>query len=80
MEFAATTMMRLNPQVQQFGGLTHEKRVFGGDPKMPIGAAGNPHFEDFVNPKEAQTRKTHHFLGIIHHIRQASITAILTEN
>ena len=42
---------------------------------MPIGAVGNPHFEDFTNTKEDRTTRTHHLLGAIHQIRQASITA-----
>ena len=65
----------LNSQVQQFDGFTTGQRVFGGTPKMPIGTAGSPNFEDFTNPKEAQTPKTRHLLGIIRQIRQASQTA-----
>ena len=42
---------------------------------MPIGAAGNPHFGDFMNRKDAQTTKTRHSLVAIRQIRQASITA-----
>ena len=42
---------------------------------MPIGAAGSPHFGDFTNPKEDQAAKTHHLPGIIHQIRQSSVTA-----
>ena len=41
---------------------------------MPIGAAGSPHFGDLTNPKDARKTKTHHLLGIVHQIRQASIT------
>ena len=77
--FPAMAMMRLNSQVQQFGGFTPGGRggggVFGMTPKMPIGAAGSPHFEDFTNPKEAKITKTHHLLAIILQIRQESITA-----
>ena len=42
---------------------------------MPIGTVGGPHFEDFMNPKEAKTTKTHHLLEIMRRIRQASLTA-----
>ena len=48
-----------------------------GTPKMPIGTVGDPHFDDFVNPKEAQTAKTHRLLGVIRHIAKASLTADL---
>ena len=41
-EFAPMTMMRLNSQVQQYDGLTPGESVFGGTPKLPIGAVGNP--------------------------------------
>ena len=68
------TTMHLNPQVQKFGGLTPVRGVFGRAPKMQIGTVGNPHFSDFVTPKEAQTTKTHRLLGIIHQIRQSSLT------
>ena len=40
---------------------------------MPIGAVGNPNFEDFANPKEAPENQTHHLLGAIQKIRQASL-------
>ena len=68
------TTMRLNSHLGQFGGFTHRQGVFGGDPKMPIAAAGDPHFEVFMNPKEDQATKKHHFLGIIFQIRRASRT------
>ena len=42
---------------------------------MPIGAVGNPHFEDFTNPVEAPTAKTHHLLWMIRQIRHAPLTA-----
>ena len=72
-EFAAMTTMRLNSQVRQFGGFAPGRRVFGRTPKMPIGAAGNPHFDDFMNQKEAPAAKTHHLLGAIQKIRHASL-------
>ena len=75
MEFAAMATMRLNSQVRQFGGFTPWKVIFGRAPKMPIGPVGNPHFEDFTNPAEASTTKTHHLIGIIQKIRQASLSA-----
>ena len=65
--------MRLNSQVRQFGGFAPGRRVFGRTPKMPIGAAGNPHFDDFMNQKEAPAAKTHHLLGAIQKIRHASL-------
>ena len=42
---------------------------------MPIGAIGNPHFEDPTNPKDAPTSKTHGLIGVIRKIRQASPNA-----
>ena len=42
---------------------------------MPICTIGNPHFEDFTNPKEAPAAKTHGLIGLIHKIRQASPNA-----
>ena len=77
-EFAAMTTMRLNSQVRQFGGFAPGKRVFGRTPRMPIGTIGNPYFEDFTNPKEAHTAKTHGLIGLIHKIRQASTNADFT--
>ena len=67
--------MRLNFQAQQLGGFTPGNMVSGGTPKMPIGAVGSPHFEDFLNPKEAQTTKTNHFLGVLRQIRQVSLAS-----
>ena len=55
--------------------VTHGGRVTGATPKMPIDTVGNPHFEDFANPADASTTKTHHLLGLIPQIRQASLTA-----
>ena len=42
---------------------------------MPIGAIGDPHFEDFTNPEDAKNTKTHQLIGAIHKIRQASLNA-----
>ena len=75
MGFSAMNTMRLNSHVQQFDGSTHGRRVFGRTPKMPIGTVGSPHFEDIMNPVEAPTTKTHHLVGVIHQIRQASLIA-----
>ena len=74
MAFAAMTTMRLNSQVRQFDGFVHGRRVFCWAPKMTIGAVGDPDFEDFTNPFEVRTAKTHHFSGAIRQIRQASLT------
>ena len=70
--FAEMATMRLNSQVRQFGGFKPGQRVFGRTPKIPIGATGNPHFEDFTNPEDARTDKTHELIGAIRKIRQAS--------
>ena len=74
-EFAEMTMVRLNSQVQQFGGFNSGRRVFGRTPKMPIGTIGNPFFEDFTNPLEAPTSKVHGLLSSVRKIRQASRNA-----
>ena len=74
-EFSAMAMMRLNSQVRQFGGFAPGRRVFGMAPEMPIGAGGNPRFDDFTDPKEAPETKTHHLLGAIREIRQASLNS-----
>ena len=42
---------------------------------MPIGTAGNPHFGDFANQKEAPTTETHHMSAAIHQVRKAPLTA-----
>ena len=42
---------------------------------MPIAAVGDPHIVYFMNPVEAPAAKTHHWLGGIRQIRQASLTA-----
>ena len=73
--FAEMATMHLNSQVQQFAGSTHGQRVSGRTSKMPIGTAGNPYFEYFTTPVEAPTTKTHHLLGMIRQISQASLTA-----
>ena len=73
--FSAMTMMHLNSHVRQFGGFTPGQRVFGRAPKMPIGAVGNPHFDDFTNPVEASYAETHHLLGTSRQIIQASLAA-----
>ena len=67
-EFAATTM-RLNSQVRQYDGFGHRGRVFGRAQKMAIAAVDSPHFEDFTNPVEAPTAKTHHLSGMIRQVR-----------
>ena len=56
-EFSAMATMHLNSQVQQYGGFTPGGRVFGRTPKLPIEAAGNPFFEDFMNPAAAPAKK-----------------------
>ena len=68
-------MTHLDSQVQQFGGFTPGKRVFGLDPEIPIGTAGSPHFSDFMNPKAPRKTKTHRLVGGIRQIRQASAVA-----
>ena len=68
-------MLRLNSQVWQFGGLTPGRRVRGRDPKMPIGAAGSPHFADFANPTGPPETKTHNLLGVIRQISETSLGA-----
>ena len=60
--FSETPMMHLGPQVQQFGGFEHGRRVFGRDPKIPIGDGGNPIFSDFTHPEESHKTQTHHLL------------------
>ena len=74
MEFGATNTMRLNSQAQKFDGCATGKRVFGRTPKMTIGTVRGLHFDDSMNPMEPQTTKTHHLLGVIRKIRQASVT------
>ena len=72
-EFSAMTMMRLNAQVRQFGGFAPGQRVFGRTPKIPIGAIGNPHFEDFTNPEDSPTTQTHQLIDVLRKIRHASL-------
>ena len=73
--FLAMTMMHLNSLLQKIGDVAPGKRVFGRDPKMPIGPVCNPHFSDFANPKGRKTTKTHHLPGVIRQFRQSSLTA-----
>ena len=74
--FAPTTMMRLNSQVQQYGGFTPGPRVFGRTPKLPTGAVGIPFFEDFTNPVDAPAAKTPNLISsIIFKMRQSSLKA-----
>ena len=74
-EFDAMATMRLNSQVQQYGGFTPWERVFGRAPKLPIGAVGNPFFEDFMNSSDAPTTKTHNLISALFKIRQEPISA-----
>ena len=74
-ESPAMTTTHLNSQVRKFDGFAHGQRVFVGAPKMPIGAVGNPHFDDFMNSGEAPTAETHHLFGAIRQIRQAPLAA-----
>ena len=71
--FAEMATIHLNPHVQQFG-VSHEDKEFPeGRPKFRLGAAGNPHYKDSVNPTAAPTTKTHRSLGTIRKIRQSSL-------
>ena len=45
----------------------------GGHSKCRLGTGGNPHFEDFMNPKEGPATKTNRLLCEIRKIRQASL-------
>ena len=65
----------LKSQVRQFAGFAPGKRVFGRTPKIHIGEIGNPHFDDFANPKDAPTSKTQGLIGVIRKIRHASPNA-----
>ena len=73
--FSAMAMMRLNSHVRQFGGFAPWRSFFGRTPRMPITAVGSPHFEYSMKPKEAPAEKTHHLLGAVREIRQASLNA-----
>ena len=74
-EFAGMPTMRLNSQVRQFDGCAPGQRVVGRTPEMPIGAIGNPHFEDFTNPKDATNTKTHQLIYVIRKKRHSSLNS-----
>ena len=40
-------MIRLNSQLQQFGGFTTRRRVFGRAPQLHFGAVDNPAFNKY---------------------------------
>ena len=68
-------MIRLNSRVHQYGGFTSGRRVFGGAPKLPIGAAGNSFFEDFMHPAAKPTAKPQNLISTLLKIRHASLRA-----
>ena len=70
-EFPAMAALHLNSQVQQFGGFTPGRRVFGGAPKLPIGTVGNSNFNDCMNPKTAPKTKSMSLLRVIYEIRKS---------
>ena len=41
----------------------HQGKGYLGNAKNADWGGGDPHFWDFVNPKETQATKTHHLLG-----------------
>ena len=67
LKFASSTVWRF---------YTREKS-FRRTPKLPIGAARNPFFEDFMNPAEAPIAKTRSVISALFKIRRESLTAVL---
>ena len=57
-------ILRLNSQIQKYGGFTGGERVFGRAPKLQIGAVGTPHFIDFVYQNGAPVIQTECVRGI----------------
>ena len=55
--FPAMATMRLNSQVRKFVGFAPGQRAVGMTQKMPIGASGNPHFEDFMDHRGPERPK-----------------------
>ena len=68
-------MMRLNSQVQPYGGFTPGRRVFGRTPQLPIGPICNPFLGYFMNLAGAPTAKRRNLISAIYEIRHASLTA-----
>ena len=60
-EYASTCTMRLNSQVQQYGGITPCRKVFGRSRKLPIATVGNPYFKYFTLRNEAPVTQTQYF-------------------
>ena len=61
-EYTASRTMRLNSEILQYAGITPGQRVFGGSPKLPIGAVDNPTFKDCVATNETPVVQTHRAL------------------
>ena len=59
---------------------SHMVGGFGRAPKIPIGAAGNPHFADFMNPVASPTAATHHLSGSIRQKEWNPLLRILAKN
>ena len=51
--------LHLDSKIQQYDCYTPRRWLFGGTPKIPIGAFGNPFKHDFMNPADSPASKTH---------------------
>ena len=81
-EYAALTMLQLNPPVRQYDGFTPAWRVCGRKPEMPIGTVDSPFYIGFTNPENAPVTQTHHALaklrGFKKPLRKATLMGNLT--
>ena len=71
--FASMCMSHLHSQVPQYGGFATGKRVSGGVPKIPLGAAVDPHFMDFMFFGEFHVTQTHDLLVKLRTIQRESL-------
>ena len=66
-------MLRLSSKVPKYDGFTPGRRVFGRSPKLPIGAAGGPHFRDFTTLSDSPLTQTRVALVQFREIQKASL-------
>ena len=64
--------MHFNSPAHQCDGFTPGRRVFGRTPKMPIGAAGNPFYNESMNPADSLVARARRVLAELREIQKDS--------
>ena len=72
-------ILHLNSQVGRYDGFTPGRRVVWRAQKLPIGAAGGPHFRDFTTPNDTPVTKTRDVLAKLREIQMDSLGSDVQE-